>query len=255
MRVLLIGLLCFFMMHQTAFAKENEYWKDLNLLSDEALELVKQDQLTEAEKMLTQFSDQFVQLNIQALHITMDDLRVLTVSHEEAIQSLTATLPLDVKVRKVMQFRLLVDALQSEHQPLWTEMEGPIMTTFKQLKTTAAQGQKDLFQQQLTQFLNQYETIEPSVKVDIKSEFVQKMNAHLNELDAQATDEAAQMKQLNEMEKDLKELFQNVKDNGVDSSLIWMMVTTGSIIILTLSYVGWRKYNGNNIITHHPQEL
>jgi sporulation protein YpjB len=33
-----------------------------------------------------------------------------------------------------------------------------------------------------------------------------------------------------------------------DPSLWWVIISTGSIIIMTLSYVGWRKYKGDKDI-------
>jgi len=44
---------------------------------------------------------------------------------------------------------------------------------------------------------------------------------------------------------DLKNLFENMDEDEADPSLWWVIISTGSIIILTLSYVGWRKYKGD----------
>ena len=37
-------------------------------------------------------------------------------------------------------------------------------------------------------------------------------------------------------------------EDEADPSLWWVIISTGSIIILTLSYVGWRKYQGEKEI-------
>ena len=34
------------------------------------------------------------------------------------------------------------------------------------------------------------------------------------------------------------------KKDEADPSLIWVIISTGGMIVLTLSYVGWRKYRG-----------
>lgn len=36
-----------------------------------------------------------------------------------------------------------------------------------------------------------------------------------------------------------------MEDDEADPSLWWVIISTGSIIIMTLSYVGWRKYQGD----------
>jgi sporulation protein YpjB len=47
------------------------------------------------------------------------------------------------------------------------------------------------------------------------------------------------------VEDELVKMFKQMKEDDADPSLIWVMISTGSIIILTLSYVGWRKYKGD----------
>jgi sporulation protein YpjB len=44
------------------------------------------------------------------------------------------------------------------------------------------------------------------------------------------------------MEEELKALFERVKEDEADPSLLWVMISTGSVILLSLSYAGFRKY-------------
>jgi sporulation protein YpjB len=46
------------------------------------------------------------------------------------------------------------------------------------------------------------------------------------------------------MEEELQNLFDRIKDDEADPSLLWVMISTGSIILLSLSYTGWRKFKG-----------
>ncbi len=46
------------------------------------------------------------------------------------------------------------------------------------------------------------------------------------------------------LETDLQTIFDGLSEDEADPSLWWVIISTGSIIILTLSYVGWRKYKG-----------
>jgi sporulation protein YpjB len=224
-------------------------WDTLNNLSDEALQLTKQERYGEAAALLEQFPQKLEQSRHHLIKLSPENIRMLTVIHQEAVDALgNGGLEKAEKVRKVIRFRLLVDALQSEHQPLWTEMEGSIMGAFGQLKTAASDGDSISFQNDFHSFLDQYETILPSVQVDIRREYVQRMDAHLAFLNqAETVNEESRMKQLELMEQDLRNLFHKMKEEEVNPSLIWMMVTTGSIIIFTLSYVAWRKYRGDKI--------
>ena len=58
------------------------------------------------------------------------------------------------------------------------------------------------------------------------------------------TDQKAQL-ELDALQYDLKTIFENMEEDEADPSLWWVIISTGSIIILTLSYVGWKKYKGD----------
>jgi sporulation protein YpjB len=220
----------------------------LNELSDEVLQLTKQERYTEAAALLEQFPQKLEQSHHDSLRMPPENTRMLTAVHQETAAALRSDeLEKMEKVRKVIRFRLLVDAVQSEHQPLWAEMEGTIMEAFSQLKTTASMGDDHSFEEEYDSFLSQYETILPSVQVDIRREYIQRMDAHLAFLNQTQMNEQSRLKQLEQMEEDLQNLFHKIKEEQISPSLIWMMVTTGSIIILTLSYVAWRKYNGDKV--------
>ncbi|MDI5789376.1 sporulation protein YpjB [Bacillus licheniformis] len=42
--------------------------------------------------------------------------------------------------------------------------------------------------------------------------------------------------------KRLEDVFDQVEEDDADPSLLWVILTTGSIILSTLTYVGFRKY-------------
>ena len=68
----------------------------------------------------------------------MDELRALKAAHHEAMRAVTSTsLNEEDKVNQVTAFRLATDAITSQYQPLWTEMEKPIMEAYQQVKNAA----------------------------------------------------------------------------------------------------------------------
>lgn len=50
------------------------------------------------------------------------------------------------------------------------------------------------------------------------------------------------LERLTKLEEDLSSVFAHVDQDEADPSLLWVILTTGSIILLTLTYVGFRKY-------------
>ncbi|RAK22141.1 sporulation protein YpjB [Anoxybacillus vitaminiphilus] len=223
-------------------------WKKLDQISDEALRLAKNKRFEEAKQVLTHFSEEFFKLNARERLKSMDELYVVTITHESALKTVTAaTLPAEERVEDVTRFRLVIDAIRSDHQPLWSEMEHSIMAAFYRMKKAVENRNMQAFQSSFQLFLNQYEMIEPSVKIDVAPERFKRVAANIELLEAPAFSRLSpdsQLKQLLQMEQDLQALFDGVKKDEADPSLWWVIISTGSIIILTLSYVGWRKYRG-----------
>ena len=85
------------------------------------------------------------------------------------------------------------------------------------------------------------------MKIDVSVENIQRLDARINFIDeyrAQVVNNMKSQQELDGLETDLKNLFENMDEDEADPSLWWVIISTGSIIILTLSYVGWRKYQG-----------
>lgn len=248
-RFVIVLIVLLFLLPEIIMAKTLNGWKNLDQISDDALQLVKSERYVYAKQMLEYFSNEFLELNVREHPFTMDELRIITISHENALQAVTSTnMKFEERVRQVTQFRLVVDAIYSEHEPLWSEMENSIMTTFNQMKSTIENGNSQEFHHQLNLFLSKYEMIHPSLKLDVSPEKMQKLDAHIHFLDNfkyESVNQKVRIQQITTMETDLKTLFDGVNDDEADPSLIWVMISTGSFILLTLSYVGWRKYNGD----------
>ncbi|WP_018660385.1 sporulation protein YpjB [Heyndrickxia acidiproducens] len=220
----------------------------LNDLSDEALQMAKNGRYEEAKILLKQFSTEFTNLSLDDKYFTMDELRILTVTHNEALKALTkASVDADEKVDACTTFRLVVDALQSKYQPMWTEMEEPVMASFAEVKQAAISGDHARYNIKLNTFLKEFSIIEPSLKVDIPAEKIQQLDAKIAFIDhyrANILQDRKDTRELETLQANLEELFDEMKEDETDPSLWWVIISTGSIIILTLSYVGWRKYKG-----------
>ncbi|QED48419.1 sporulation protein YpjB [Cytobacillus dafuensis] len=220
----------------------------LDQLSNEALQMVKLHRYEDAKKLLDYFSEQFVTVSDKGRSFTVDELRIVSISYDEAVQATAnATMNHEEKINRVTKFRLVMDAITSPYQPLWTEMESPIMNAFSQVKEAAYAGEKEQFHANLNSFLSLYDVIYPSMKINVDIERIQKIDARIEVIDKyrnQVLEETTTQMELEALEADLQLLFDEMTDDEADPSLWWVIISTGSIIILTLSYVGWRKYKG-----------
>ncbi len=230
----------------TIHANETSPIDKLNSISDEALQMVRSSRYDDAHKLLLYFSEEFISMDQRPF--SMDELRIVTVAHNEALEA-TANESLEHSevVNKVTKFRLVMDAINTGGQPLWTEMEGQVLMVFGGVKEAVKSGHSERFHEQLNSFLTLYQMIYPSLKLDIRSEKVQRLDTKINYIDhyrPKILSEESSMKDLDSIESDLKSIFEGMTEDEADPSLWWVIFTTGSIIVATLSYVGFRKYAG-----------
>ena len=250
-KLLIVIIMCFLLLPYTVFsAKETSPIDQLNYLSDEALQLTKSHRYEDAKKILDTFSDKFSNISVQDQNFTMDELRIVTIAHNEAVEATSnASMDPDERINRVTKFRLVIDAISSTKQPLWTEMKEPMLTVFSQVKAAALNGEREVFYEKLNSFLALYEVVYPSMKIDVSSERIQKLDTRINFVDQYRveilTDNDARQELL-VLETELQMIFDGLTEDEADPSLWWVIISTGSIIILTLSYVGWRKYRGEH---------
>ncbi|MEM5014661.1 sporulation protein YpjB [Metabacillus indicus] len=223
-------------------------WDDLNKLTDTALQLTKQNRFEESLQLINYFGREFEKSIKGNNDVSAAEIRTISASQQTAVDKLqeTAASP-DQKVRALIRLRLVVDAAASEHQPLWSSMEAPVMSAFTQVKDGVKDGNNQAFEQNWEEFVSLYETVYPSMLMDLDSEQLKRIEAHKSVVEDSFFAEIpveSQVNQLTLMEEDLQNLFERVKEDEADPSLWWVMISTGSIIFMALSYTGWRKYKG-----------
>nr|WP_213145309.1 sporulation protein YpjB [Neobacillus citreus] len=232
----------------SVYAEGQSPMERLDDISDEALQMVKFHRYDDARKLLDYFSDQFKGVTVTGQPLTMDEVRIINTSHDEAMEAaVSPDMKHEERINKLTKFRLVMDAIATSHQPLWTEMEGPIMTAFHQAREAAVNGNSANFHASFNTFLSLYNVIYPSMKIDVPVENIQRLDARIKFIDeyrSQVLTDSQGRVELDKLDTDLQNLFANIEDDEADPSLWWVIISTGSIIIATLSYVGWRKYQG-----------
>lgn len=230
-------------------AEPSESMGQLDSISDEALRLVEMKRYKETEKILQKFSARYLLSSKEKELFSMAELRVVTAAYDDALEVVQTLEKTDSeKINAVTKFRLVLDAVNSNNQPLWMALEDPIMEAFNEAKEAVKAGDSEGFNDGLNDLLSQYNLIYPSLKVSVSPEKLQQLDARVTYMDQYRP--VMLMMESNEqewdaLEQDLKSIFDEPNEDEADPSLWWVIISTGSIIILTLSYVGWRKYKGN----------
>ncbi|MBS4173261.1 sporulation protein YpjB [Bacillus sp. FJAT-49736] len=245
---LLLALILLSIQHAKATAPLSMPLKELDNAADEILQLTKMKHYKEAKLLLQSFSDEISGYTKKTNLLSLDEVRVLHSVQNQAIEAITNDTALhEQKLKYVISFRLAVDALNSKYQPLWTNMRESVMSPFQSAIEAAANGDFDEFQANLNTFLMELSIIEPSLSVDIPTSQLEKLNAKISFVDkfrGSIMQNPSERAKLEELGNDLDHVFNDMSRDETDPSLWWVIFTTGSIIIFTLSYVGWRKYNG-----------
>lgn len=227
-------------------AKTETDWEKLDRISNVAWQLAKQSRFTESEQLLQYFHEQLNEMTLNKNEYSVDELKAIHSSEHYALNTLVNEEATDEeKVKAVTQFRLVVDAIISEHQPLWGTMEEPIMTTFSQLKSDMEEGDIEAFEQEWEKFISLYGIIYPSLTVDVQDQNIKRVETHISAIENTMYSEVTEQtkfQQLLAMEDALKDIFNRANKDDTDPSLLWVIISTGSIIFMALTYAGWRKY-------------
>lgn len=231
------------------YASIEEDTEGLDKLADQSLQFAKVERREEAEKLLLLFSDRFMQLATEGHPYSMDEINIITVAEEEALKALrNEEKTTDEVVNELTRFRLAVDAIHNGKYPLWTGMKNSLMTSISQTKSAIEKQDSVAFQKELNHFLSLYNILYPAIKVDVTPERFQSVDAHVKYIDQyrpQVFSDQSKRKEFNKLEGQLKDMFNEMEEDDTDPSLWWVIISTGSIIIMTLSYVGWKKFKGN----------
>ncbi len=220
--------------------------EQLNKLADQALMLARQGRYGESRRILDHFSDRFMDDPSASGRFDMYELKVAVTAQQQAMDALTRVqFPHEERVQAVTQFRFVVDALYSEHQPLWMKMKGTILGDLQELKAAAIKEDHQQYQQRLNHFIADYTVIHPALSLDRPGDDVQVLHSYITHLENERmTDTLYQEKisQLADLEASLAGLFSEPERDNADPSLFAVIYSIGGVILSALFYAGWKKY-------------
>ncbi|MGM7701664.1 sporulation protein YpjB [Pseudalkalibacillus sp. Hm43] len=243
----LIG--CFLFIPLTVFADhgEGDHWKKLSELSYKALQLTKEEKYADAKDVLGYFEREYHELADADKDLSIHHLRIFSTSYDESVKVLTEVAAShEERVNTLMGLHLLVDAVHTDHQPLWKSTQNELMSMLEKMEGAAADQELQSFYAYFNQFLVKYDKIHPALSVDLPAELLSRIDSYVKYLDENrslvvTTDH--QLQQIKFIEAALKDAYDQKQEDSADPSILWLIFTVGGGIISTLFYVGWRKYS------------
>jgi sporulation protein YpjB len=224
------------------FFSPKEYnWKNIDVAAQEALTLAENGK---NDKMLLVLDDIETQTK-SSIEIDNNTKRLFSILiNDVKTNTITSN---DNLYTSVLKVRLLSDALYSNYDPLWLQYETHLEESVSELISLYEANDEVNYDITLNNFLNKYENIYASLLVDVDQDDLVRVDAKVNYLDfyRKSKDTNTMYEtQLYSLQSDLDILFKNAKKDDSDPTFLWILFTTGGIIISTLTYVGWRKYRG-----------
>ncbi|MBD3110407.1 sporulation protein YpjB [Bacillus sp. AGMB 02131] len=221
----------------------------LDAKTDEILQMVKVQRYDLALKLLDSFSANFLDVTASENVFTNDEFRIVYSAYEELMQKMKdPDAEHNEKVNSATKLRLVVDAVHTDSQPLWTNMEEQMMGAFQDAIRAAGEHDEAMFESELDRLLEQYDLIYASLQVDFHPETVQMLDSkfyYIDQYRPQVYLNGVEQQELAVLKYEMQSLFDEMEEDEADPSLWWVIISTGSVIITTLSYVGWKKYRGS----------
>ncbi|MDO8225478.1 sporulation protein YpjB [Bacillus cabrialesii] len=242
---LLIALIFY---NGNAKAAERGSLEELNDLSDTVFQMTRQSKYEEALQVLAYFEKTLKSAGKkqQEPMLTGAQIRQITLGYNDMVRSLKQADTSDTqKLRAAAQFRMLMDAVDNRSDPLWGSLEKPIMEAFAELKLDIQKNGSTSFHEKWNEFISLYDLIYPSLTIDVSEDQLETVSKHIDVIEQeefQQMTESTKLERLSLLQHDLKNVFDRVEEDDADPSLLWVIITTGSIIITALTYVGYRKY-------------
>ncbi len=248
--IILVCCINLFVLHSILAASPSSI-KKLDDLADQTLQFTILGRFEDAQHILDLFGKNFSDITKDRNALTEVEIHEIQAAQQKAIKVFDSeNFEKNSASDKVTSFRLAVDAVQKEGAPLWTKMREPILETLSKAEAAIQASDTDTFDELITQMVNQFEVIAPSMKIDVKSATANALEREvkfINDYRDQVFSDRNSNKEITKLKADLEAIFREMEHVRSEPSIWWVIATTGSIIMATLSYVGWRKYKAEHV--------
>lgn len=227
-----------------------------NVYMDKALQLAKTQQYEEAFHVVSYLDKQLVD---QTMNYPLADKNFISILFSEINRLSDDPVSYhDEIIHQLTKARLYTDSLNDSNKPLWKNYDKLVFLTLDQLKESAGNKNSETYQKEVNTLIKVYDLLSPSMVKQVEMERINKLDSSIQQLDINRnqlllTDELEEA--LEVIQADLQYVFYGLETDEADPSLWWVIFTTGSIIISTLSYVGFRKYKAEEQSKKEPERF
>lgn len=207
------------------------------------LQMIKEGRMDAAEAILAKVERLTLDEEIAKIRNGPYDLNMLIQETRYTLEDEEATR--EERYNRALTVALYVDAHENQVDPLWDVWRGHIIELIDQTLST----EKPVSNHSLQKIYQLYESILPAMHTSLEKNDMMEVEvqqyALLKQLAERPNENRAQV--LLELANVLENIQpQEKKGLTEEPEFIWLMWTVGGLIVITLIYVGWRKYRGES---------
>lgn len=225
----------------------------LDKLADEMLVATKKGDMDTARIRLNRIAEMFPNQTLPVT-IRIESLNAITQSILAAKQTFsTAKEAEEVYIWHATRVRVAIDALSHEHQPMWKNYYSSYSDQMQHLLQTSVERNVDAFRAQLEENYHLFLAIRPAMSIHLKEQQMNLITSSYEHLMKEMKSESPEWQlvrdTLRELHATMQEAFSGNEKSAWGTlmepgSPFMLIMTIALAVTLTLTYVAWKKYAG-----------
>ncbi len=236
----------------TSFAQQETDYRQWSEQAEAIYTLVQEEQFAQAREELTQLASSLSKGNQELSPIQLQILSDQIIDMDRELTRLS--IDWEQMHFHVLRLRLVFDALSHQHQPLWQQYQGSIKRLLAELQGAVQSQNKDQFHASQDRLIQNFQLIQPALIMVFDVTAVNQAESQLKRIEESKWEnrgEEALQQELKQLEAALNSFFlKDPSDSTTEEttpSFIAVILLAGGLIALALTYVGWRKYQGEQM--------
>lgn len=253
----MVTLIVVFFYSSTSFAQQEEAYRQWSEQADAIYTLVREEQFAEAREGLTQLARSFSKTNQELSPIQLQILSDQMIDMDRELTRLSVDW--ERMHFSALRLRLAFDALSHRHQPLWHQYQGSIKKSLVDLQGAMRSKNEEQLHASLDRLAQNFELIQPALLMVYEPTAVNQAESQVKKIEESWENRGGEelQEELQQLESALDSFF--LEDSAVTAEQtgppsMAVILWAGGIIAFVLTYVGWRKYRGEQMEGRHLQK-
>ncbi|WP_010631670.1 sporulation protein YpjB [Sporolactobacillus vineae] len=180
------------------------------------------------------------------------DQRTIEIQLDQLGSVLTGSTSAGERPARALSLRLSLDALSAgNHDPLWTQMRDPVLSTIGAMESAMRKHDRAAFYDQRNQFLNQYAILYPALVISGSDDLLNRVDRLVSGLGKDGLTNRESLADLSKLRAEFRQLF-HLQTMAIQGNRVpFIAFVIGVVLILSLAFVSWRRFSRGG--SHWPR--